>query len=80
MGDFLVRDLDELVLKRLKWRAEQNGSSLQQEIKKAIALGAAPTPEERRAVIEELHRLWGDRPPLTVSAADIIREMREEET
>ncbi|HEX8662768.1 MAG TPA: hypothetical protein VF744_01915, partial [Beijerinckiaceae bacterium] len=66
MGDFLVRDMDEEVLQRLKARAARNQTSLQQEVKAAIVRGSAPTVEERRAALEELQQFWGKHPPVTV--------------
>lgn len=78
MGDFLVRDMDEEVLRRLKARATHHKTSLQQEVKAAIARGSAPTVDDRRAALQELQQLWGKHPPLTVSGAEIVREVRDE--
>ena len=80
MGDLLIRDVDETSIRMLKCRAEANGTSLQQEAKKALTNGARPSPEERLAALKELHRTWGDRPPLKVGGAEIVREMRDEQS
>lgn len=78
MGDFLVRDIDEEVLRRLKARAARYKTSLQQEVKAAIARGSAPTVEDRRAALAELRQLWGERPPVSIGGTEIVREVRDE--
>ncbi|HZB36969.1 MAG TPA: hypothetical protein VE443_03065 [Beijerinckiaceae bacterium] len=79
MGDLLIRDVDDGLMQRLKAKAEINGTSMQQEAKKALQRGSPLTPHEKRALFAELDRLWGDRPQLSFSSAEIIRELREEE-
>ena len=78
MGDFLVRDMDEKALQRLKARAARHNTSLQHEVKAAIVRGSAPTVEDRRAALEELRQLWGEHPPTTAGGAEIVREVRDE--
>jgi plasmid stability protein len=78
MAHFLVREMDEQVLQRLKARAARHKTSLQQEVKAAIARGSAPTAEDRRAALAELQQLWGKHPPLTAGGAEIVREVRDE--
>ena len=79
MGDLLIRDVDDRLVRTLKRKAETNGTSLQQEAKKALQRGAPLTPDEKRSVFAELDRFWGDRPHLRTSGAEIVREMREDE-
>ena len=50
MASVLVRDLDQAVVERLKARAEENGRSLQKELKAILETAAArATPGLRRA-------------------------------
>lgn len=44
MGDLLIFDVEEPVIRNLQARAEANGTSLQQEAKKALRQGASLTP------------------------------------
>jgi hypothetical protein len=78
MSDLLLRHVDERLIRRLKAKAEINGTSLQQEAKKAIARGAPLTPEEKATDYEQLRRQLGGHPKLRTSGAEIVREMREE--
>jgi plasmid stability protein len=79
MGDLLIRDVDDNVIRTLKSKAEVNGTSLQQEAKKALTKGAPLTGEERARVFEELRKEFGGFPKVAISGADIVREVREEE-
>jgi antitoxin FitA len=79
MGDLLIRDVDERLVHTLKSKAEINGTSLQQEAKKALRRGAPLTPDERRRLLEAFHA-EAPAPKLAFSTAEIIREMREEES
>ena len=79
MGDLLIRDVDDNVIRTLKSMAEVNGTSLQQEAKKALTKGAPLSGEERGRLLQD-YLAEGPVPKLSVSTADIIREMREEES
>ena len=76
MGDLLIRDVDDQLIRTLKTKAEINGTSLQQEAKKALTRGAPLSADEKRALFADLDRMWTGKPRST-SGADIIREMRE---
>lgn len=78
MGDILIRDVEDDVVQRLKSKADINGTSLQVEARRALSRGSPLSPDERMAVFAELDTLWGDRLPVDVSGADIVREVREE--
>ena len=79
MGDLLIRDVDDRLVRTLKCKAEINGTSLQQEAKRALTRGAPLTGEERRRILEEFHAEAPAR-KLPFSTAEIIREMREEDS
>jgi antitoxin FitA len=79
MGDLLLRQVDEQLIRRLKAKAEINGTSLQQEAKKALARGAPLTSEEKAAEFEALRRELGGFLKMKRSGAEIVREVREEE-
>lgn len=78
MGDLLIRDVDEGLVRQLRRNAKIEGTSLQVEAKGALARGVTPATEELKAISAELDRARGDRPPTTVSGAEIVREVREE--
>lgn len=78
MGDILIRVVDDDVVRRLKSKAEINGTSLQTEARKALAHGSPFSPTERAEVFAELDRLWARRPELAISGAEIVPEVREE--
>jgi plasmid stability protein len=80
MGDLLIRDVDEQLMHLLKSKAEVNGTSLQQEAKKALKKGAPLTGEERGKIFDELRKELGGFPKVATSGADLIREVREEES
>ena len=77
MGDLLIRDVDDQLIRTLKSKAEINGTSLQHEAKRALSRGAPLGKEEKSALFAELDRLWGERPP-SAGGAVVVREMREE--
>lgn len=80
MGDLLIRDVDEQLVQTLKTKAEMNGTSLQQEAKNALRKGAPLTGEERGRILDEIRKEFGGFPKVAIPGADLIREMREEES
>jgi plasmid stability protein len=76
MADLLVRNLDPLVIKRLKANAKRKGRSLQQEVKEILDHAAPMTAEELKARFKEIDATFTDG-PITISIEDIIREERE---
>ncbi len=79
MGDLLIRDVDERLIRTLKCKAEMNGTSLQHEAKTALKKGAPLTGEERGRILDELRDELGGFPKVASSGADLVRDMREEE-
>jgi len=75
MAQVLVRDLDAVVVERLKTRARQHGRSLQGEIK-AILEGAAPlSMSEARSLAEGWQRRLQGK--IQGDSSELIREDRE---
>jgi plasmid stability protein len=74
--DFLIRDVDEDVMRRLKERAQRHGRSLQQEVHEVLANAARPTADEIKRVFEEFDAKH-ERIPADVDITEIVREERD---
>ena len=76
MASVLVRDLDPAVVERLKVRAEENGRSLQKELKAILETAAAQaTWAEARANIERVREQFAGRQ--FSDSAEFLREERD---
>lgn len=76
MPDILVRDVDPIVIKKLKERAKLYGTSLQTEARQAIEGTVRYTREE---FIEVARRCRERTPPgPQTDSVELIREMRRE--
>jgi antitoxin FitA len=76
MASVLVRDLDPAVVERLKARAEENGRSLQKELKAILETAAAQaTWAEARAAAERVRQMLGGRQ--FSDSTELVRENRE---
>lgn len=76
MGNLLIRDVEDSIVRRLKTKAEINGTSLQYEASAALKRGAPMTGAERAAVLERFEREHGFAKVSTVGA-DVIRAIRD---
>lgn len=74
MPDFLIRDLDEDTMRRLKERAEKNGRSLQAEIKATLRGSLKMTREES---LEASRRLLATYDHVLPDSTPLIREDRD---
>jgi antitoxin FitA len=79
VGDLLIRDVDDRLVRTLKCKAEINGTSLQQEAKKALTRGAPLTGDERARLLEEFARENSGFPKVKTPGGDLVRGMREED-
>ena len=74
MGQILIRNLDDAVLDALRGRAQQKGSSLEEEARQALAASVGLTREEAvkrlDAIRAKIGRLPGE------STLDILRADR----
>ncbi len=75
MGQMLVRNLDDGVIERLKARAAERGTSLEQVAREVLT--AAALDDERKAWAERAAALRGRVEPSEVSSVEIIREWRD---
>jgi antitoxin FitA len=76
MASVLVRDLDPTVVDRLKARAEENGRSLQKELKALLEQAAAQASwAEARADIECVRKRFAGRQ--FSDSTELIREERD---
>jgi antitoxin FitA len=74
MPDILVRGLDAETVKRLKARAEQNGRSLQGEVRMLVERAAGAGGEQMAAVLSRWEERFAGR--RFSSSARLIREDR----
>ncbi len=75
MSDFLIRDMDPVVMDALKKRAEQNGRSLQAEIKDSLKRSVRYTREETLESSRRLIARFGGRK--LSGSTEAIREFRD---
>ena len=76
MASVLIRDLDPAVVERLKARAEENGRSLQRELKAILEAAAAQaTWAEARAAAERVRQMLGGRQ--FSDSTELVREDRD---
>jgi plasmid stability protein len=74
MGQILVRNLDDAVIKRLKSRAAEKGKSLEQTVREIIAEAVGPSREEAWA---EIDRIRAMSKKSNVSSVSLIRAFRD---
>ena len=78
MAQILVRDLDTVLVRRLKTRARRDGRSLQAEVKTILEQAARETGTDRAAALKLIRalrrRFRGRRFP---DSATLIREDRD---
>ncbi len=76
MGQILIRNIDDLVLKRLKKQAADQGLSLEESLRRSLAELARPS---RDNLIAEQRRIRAMSPPITKRpfSEDLIREDRD---
>jgi antitoxin FitA len=75
MPQVLVRDLDPLIIDRLKSRAKQNGRSLEAELRLILQTAAEDGPADPLAAVERVRAMFADR--RFSDSAELIREDRE---
>jgi len=76
MPDFLIRDLDEDTMRRLRERAEKHGRSLQAEIKHTLRQSLKLSKAESVALIKKLQEELKGR-DMGEDSTKIIREFRD---
>ena len=74
MGSVLIRNLDEDIIARLKARALQRGTSLEQFLREGVTRLAEPSRDE---VLDELRAIRARVKPSASTAAAEIRAWRD---
>ncbi len=77
MATITIRNLDDAVVERLKYKAKQNGRSLEAEVRELLKQAAdRKTTEELLAIADRIAAMTPTDRPQTDSA-QIIREFRD---
>ena len=76
MGQILVRNLDDAIIKRLKQDASREGISLEEKARRVLGEAAK---NNKQQLMEELKRIRAMSPPITEPpfSQDLIREDRD---
>ena len=74
MGQVLIRNVDDKIIKSLKLKAELKGHSLEQELRDILEQAAGPTVEERLAMIDRVTAM--QKRPTKMLSEDVIRKIR----
>jgi plasmid stability protein len=79
MGQILVRNLDDSVIRRLKQRASQQKLSLEEAVRRILAEAAKPEKPSKQVLLAELDRIASMSPPITEPpfSEHLIREDRD---
>lgn len=73
MGQILIRNVDDAVLKALKERAAQTGSSLEEEARRALSASVGLTRDEALARLEIVRARIG-----AVAGPSIVDDLRSD--
>ncbi len=73
MGQILIRNVDDAVLKALKERAAQTGGSLEEEARRALAASVGLTRDEALARLESVRTRIG-----AVAGPSIVDDLRSD--
>ena len=76
MGQILVRNLDDALIKRLKQKAVKQGLSVEETVRRILAEAVKP---DKEALLKDLDRIRSMSPPITEPpfSQDLIREDRD---
>lgn len=79
MGQMLVRNLDDGVIERLKRKALERGTSLEQVAREALTAAAVPTVTDLEAWVARMDALRAQTPPegRGGSSVEMIRDTRD---
>jgi antitoxin FitA len=76
VGQVVIRNIDDGVLRRLRTKAELKGCSLEQELRRVLGQASKLSPEERYAVAKRISGMTPKGAPQSDSA-QLIREWRD---
>ena len=79
MGQVVIRNIDDLVLERLKVKAAQERKSLEQSLRELLTEAAKPSRSELLAEVDRIRAMTPPRKPGVhyPSAEEMIREDRD---
>jgi plasmid stability protein len=79
MGQVVIRNIDDLVLERLKARAAEQHKSLEQSLRELLAVAAKPSRAELLAEVERIRAMTPPRRPgkRYPTAEQLVRESRD---
>ena len=79
MGQVVIRNIDDLVLERLKARAAEQHKSLEQSLRELLAAAAKPSRAELLAEVERIRAMTPPRRPgkRYPTAEQLVRESRD---
>ena len=76
MANLTIRNVSDEVVERLKYKAKQNGRSLEAELRELLKQAASrKTPEELLAIADRIAAMTPDVPQ--TDSAELIREDRD---
>ncbi|MEQ1890188.1 MAG: plasmid stabilization protein [Alphaproteobacteria bacterium] len=75
MGQVIIRNLPEDIIKRLKLKAEIHGHSLEQELRNILGREAGLTTEEKLALIDTARGM--QEKSFAIDSTQMIREDRD---
>lgn len=75
MGQVIIRNLPDDIIRRLKLKAELHGHSLEQELRNILGRAAPLTPAEKVALSDSIRAM--QKKPLSVDSTQMIREDRD---
>jgi len=79
MGQVVIRNIDDLVLERLKARAAEQHKSLEQSLRELLTQAAKPSRSELIAEVDRIRAMTPPRKPGDhyPSAEEMVREDRD---
>jgi len=79
MGQILVRNLDDSIIRRLKQRASEERLSLEEAVRRILAEASKPEKLSRDQLVAEMDRIANMGKPIAKRpfAEDLIREDRD---
>jgi plasmid stability protein len=79
MGQVIIRNIDDVVLERLKSRAAAQHKSLEQSLREVLTEAVKPSREELLAEVERIRAMTPPREPgrQYPTAEELIRESRD---
>ena len=79
MGQILVRNLSDGIIRRLKQRASEQNLSLEETVRRILAEATKPEKPSSEQLLKELERIRSMSPPITEPpfSEHLIREDRD---